>query len=276
MARIVVQKFSEKLGQTVLIENKGGASGMIGTAEAARAEPDGYTLLIVFDSHATNHHLYQNLKYDTFKSFDYVTLMTVAPVLLTTPKSFPPNSVPELIAYAKARPGHVTFGSSGTGTSNHLNAMIFAEMAGIQATHVPYKGGGPMGNALLASEINYVVGTIGSMLPMVRSGRAKALAVGSKQRDPQLPNTPTVDEFLPGYQANSWLGLVAPAGLPKDVLNKVHSAMLQTLADPEVNQKLTSIGFQVVGSTPAAFLEKVRRESDSMGRLIQTRGIKVE
>ncbi len=276
VARIVVQKFSEKLGQTVLIENKGGASGMIGTAEAARAEPDGYTLLIVFDSHATNHHLYQNLKYDTFKSFDYVTLMTVAPVLLTTPKSFPPNSVPELIAYAKARPGHVTFGSSGTGTSNHLNAMIFAEMAGIQATHVPYKGGGPMGNALLASEINYVVGTIGSMLPMVRSGRAKALAVGSKQRDPQLPNTPTVDEFLPGYQANSWLGLVAPAGLPKDVLNKVHSAMLQTLADPEVNQKLTSIGFQVVGSTPAAFLEKVRRESDSMGRLIQTRGIKVE
>ena len=104
----------------------------------------------------------------------------------------------------------------------------------------------------------------------------EALAVGSKQRDPQLPNTPTVDEFLPGYQANSWLGLIAPAGLPKDVLNKVHSAMLQTLADPEVNQKRTSIGFQVVGSTPAAFLEKVRRESDSMGRLIQTRGIKVE
>lgn len=276
VARIVVQKFSEKLGQTVLIENKGGASGMIGTAEAARAEPDGHTLLIVFDSHATNHHLYQNLKYDTFKSFDYVTLMTVAPVLLTTPKSFPPNSVPELIAYAKARPGHVTFGSSGTGTSNHLNAMTFAEMAGIQATHVPYKGGGPMGNALLASEINYVVATMGSMLPMVRSGRVKALAVGSKQRDPQLPNTPTVDEFLPGYEANSWLGLVAPAGLPKDVLNKVHSAMLQTLADPEVNQKLTSIGFQVVGSTPAAFLERVRRESDTMGRLIQTRGIKVE
>lgn len=276
VARIVVQKFSEKLGQNVFIDNKGGASGMIGTAEATRAEPDGYTLLIVFDSHATNHHLYQNLKYDTFKSFDYVTLMTVAPVLLATPKSFAPNTVPELIAYAKARAGQVTFGSSGTGTSNHLNALTFADKAGFQATHVPYKGGGPMTNAVVAGEINYVVGTVGGLLPFVQSGQLKPLAIGSKQRIAQLPDTPTMEEFLPGYEANSWIGLVAPAGLPKDVLNKVHGAMVQTLADPEVNKKLTSIGFQVVGSTPAAFLDKVKRESDAMGKLIQTRGIKVE
>lgn len=276
VARIVVQKFSEKLGQNVFIENKGGASGMIGTAEAARAEPDGYTLLIVFDSHATNQHLYQNLKYDTFKSFDYVTLMTVAPMLLAVPKSFAPNTVPEMIAHAKARPGQVTFGSSGTGTSNHLNALTFADKAGIQATHVPYKGGGPMTNAVVAGEINYVVGTVGGLLPFVRSGQLKPLAIGSKQRIAQLPDTPTVEEFLPGYEANSWIGLVAPAGLPKDVLNKVHTAMAQTLSDPEVNQKLSSIGFQVVGSTPAAFVDKVKREADAMGRLIQTRGIKVE
>lgn len=276
VARIVVQKFSEKLGQTVYIDNKGGASGMIGTAEAARAEPDGYTLLIVFDSHATNHHLYPNLKYDAFKSFDYITLMTVAPVLLTTPKSFPVNTMGELISYAKARPGVVTYGSSGTGTSNHLNALTLADRAGFTATHIPYKGGGPMTNAVVAGEVNYVVGTVGGLLPHVRSGSLKPLAIGSKQRIPQLPDTPTIDEVLPGYEANSWIGLVAPAGLPKEVLTKVHTAMMQTLQDPEVNQKLTAISFQVVGSTPAAFVEKVRRESDLMGKLIQTRGIKVE
>lgn len=276
VARIVVQKFSEKLGQTVFIDNKGGASGIIGTTEAARAEPDGYTLLIVFDSHATNQYLYPNLKYDTFKSFDYITLMTVSPVLLATPKSFAPNTLTELIAYAKAHPGEVTYGSSGTGTSNHLNALTFADHAGIQATHVPYKGGGPMTNAVVAGEINYVVGSVGGMLQHVRSGALKPMAVGSKQRIAQLPETPTVDEFLPGYEANSWIGLVAPAGVPKGILSKVQGAMVQALADPEINQKLTSMSFQVVASSPAAFVEKVRRESDAMGRLIQTRGIKVE
>lgn len=276
VARIVVQKFSEKLGGTVFIDNKGGASGMIGTAEAARAEPDGHTLLIVFDSHATNQYLYKNLKYDTFKSFDYVTLMTVSPVLLTTPKSFAPNSVQELIAFAKAKPGSVTYGSSGTGTSNHLNALTFAERAGITAIHVPYKGGGPMTNAVVSGEVNYVVGTVGGLLPHVRSGALKPLAIGSKRRIPQLPDTPTVDEILPGYEANSWIGLVAPAGLPKDVLAKVQTAMVQALADPDVNQRLTSISFQVVGSTPAAFTDMVKRESEQMGKLIDTRGIKVE
>lgn len=276
VARIVVQKFSEKLGGTVFIDNKGGASGMIGTAEAARAEPDGHTLLIVFDSHATNQHLYKNLKYDTIKSFDYITLMTVAPVLLTTPKSFAPGSVQELVAYAKDKPGALTYGSSGTGTSNHLNALTFADRAGIKATHVPYKGGGPMTNAVVAGEVNFVVGTVGGLLPHVRSGALKPLAVGSKQRIAQLPDTPTVDEILPGYEANSWIGLVAPAGLPKDVLAKIHTAMTQALADPEVKDKLTSISFQVIGSTPAAFLEKVRRDYDDMGKLIDSRGIKVE
>lgn len=133
-----------------------------------------------------------------------------------------------------------------------------------------------MTNAVVAGEVNFVVGTVGGLLPHVRSGALKPLAVGSKQRIAQLPETPTVDEILPGYEANSWIGLVAPAGLPKDVLAKVHTAMTQALADPEVKDKLTSISFQVIGSTPAAFLEKVRRDYDDMGKLIDNRGIKVE
>jgi tripartite-type tricarboxylate transporter receptor subunit TctC len=276
VARFVTPKFAEKLGQTVFIDNRGGASGMIGTTEAARAEPDGYTLLIVFDSHATNHHLYKNLKYDPFKSFDYITLMTTSPVLLATAKSFAPNTVPELIAFGKAHPGEVTYGSSGTGTSNHLNALSFADQAGIVATHVPYRGGGPMTVAVTAGEVNYVVGTVGGMLQQVKTGQLKALGVGSKERIAQLPNTPTISEFLPGYEANSWIGLMAPAGLPKDVLNKIHKAMVEALADPEVHDKLTSNSFEVIGSTPAFFLDKVRHESDTLGKLIQSRGIKVE
>ena len=258
VARIVVQKFSEKLGGTVYIDNKGGASGMIGTAEAARAEPDGHTLLIVFDSHATNQHLYKNLKYDTIKSFDYITLMTVAPVLLTTPKSFAPGSVQELVAYAKDKPGALTYGSSGTGTSNHLNALSFADRAGIKATHVPYKGGGPMTNAVVAGEVNYVVGTVGGLLPHVRSGALKPLAVGSKQRIPQLPDTPTVDEILPGYEANSWIGLVAPAGLPKDVLAKLNDASRKALADKDVQAKYAGVGAYVVADRPEAFAAMIQ------------------
>ena len=276
VARHVVQKFSEKLGQAVLVINRGGASGMIGTAEVARAEPDGYTLLVVFDSHATNHHLYKNLKYDPFKSFDYITLMTTSPVLLTAAKNFAPNTVPELIAHGKARPGEINYGSSGTGTSNHLNALSFADRAGIVATHVPYKGGGPMTTAIVAGEINYVVATVGGVLQHVRAGQLKPLAVASKQRIAQLPNTPTIDEYLPGYEANSWIGLMAPAGMRKDVLDKVHAAMTQALADPEVNGKLTSQGFQVIGSAPGVFLEKVKQESETLGKLIRDRNIAVE
>jgi len=276
VARIVVQKFAEKLGQTVYIENRGGASGMIGTAEAARSAPDGYTLLIVFDSHATNQHLYKDIPYDTFKSFDAITLMTTSPMLLTTAKNFAPRTVPDMIAHGKAQPERVTYGSSGTGTSNHLHALAFADQAGFAATHVPYKGGGPMTLAVMSGEVNYVVATVAGVLEQVRTGQLNAVAIGSKTRIPQLPDTPTVDQYLPGYEANSWIGLMGPAGMDKQVLKKVHDAMTQALADPEVNKKLSSGGFQVVGSTPEAFLDKVKQESDKMGALIAKRHIKVE
>jgi tripartite-type tricarboxylate transporter receptor subunit TctC len=276
VARAIVQKFSEKLGGNVFVENKGGASGMIGSAEAARADPDGYTLLIVFDSHSTNPHLYKGIRYDTFKAFDYITLLTTSPVLLATSKSFPPNSLAELIDYGKQNPGKVTYGSSGTGTSNHLNALAFADLAGFEALHVPYKGGGPMTVAIVAGEINYIVGTVGGVLPHVRSGALKPLGIGSKQRIPQLPDTPAINEVLPGYEAESWIGLVAPAGLPKAIFDKVHTAMVQTLADPEVKESLTSKGFNVIGSTPQVFYDKVKTEHDRLGKLIESRGIKVE
>jgi tripartite-type tricarboxylate transporter receptor subunit TctC len=276
IARIVVQKFSEQLGQSVIIENKGGASGSIGSAEVAKSKPDGYTLLMVFDSHAVNHHLYK-LPYDTFKSFDYLSEMVSAPMLLATAKSFPPNSVPEMIAYAKTRPDGLNYGSAGTGSSNHLNGLAFAERAGIKALHIPYKGGGPMLTATMAGEVDFVITTMPVILAQVREGgKLKALAVSSKKRVSQLPDTPTIAEALPGYEASSWIGLMAPAGLPKDVSAKVQNAMKKALNTPELKNRLTSEGFQIIAGTPEAFVAKVRTESDSLGKLIEKRNIKVE
>lgn len=276
IARIVVPKFAEQIGQTVIIENKGGASGSIGTAEVAKSSPDGYTLLMVFDSHAVNHHLYK-LPYDTFKSFDYLSQLVSAPMLLATSKTFRPNSVAEMIAYAKSRPDGITYGSSGTGGSNHLDALAFADSAGIKAMHVPYKGGGPMITAVMAGEVDYVVTTMPVVLSQVKeSGKLKALAVTSKARVPQLPETPAVAETLPGYEASSWIGMMAPAGLPKDVSLKIQAAMKKALDTPEVKNRLISEGFQIIGSPPEAFLETMRAESDAMGKLIQQRNIKVE
>ncbi|MBU3565216.1 tripartite tricarboxylate transporter substrate binding protein [Polynucleobacter sp. MWH-HuK1] len=276
VARIIGQKFSEQMGQSVVLENKGGASGSIGAAEVAKAKPDGYTLLMVFDSQAVNQYLYK-LPYDTFTSFDYITEMVSAPMLLATAKSAPFNTTPELIAYAKSRPNGVTYGSSGTGGSNHLNALGVADKAGINALHVPYKGGGPMLTAAMAGEVDYVVTTMPVIMSQIKDGgKLKALAVSSKTRVSQFPNLPTIGESLPGYEASSWIGLVGPAGLPKDVQNKVFTAMKNTLESPEIKSRLTADGFQVIASTPAAFLSKVRSESETIGKLIISKQIKVE
>jgi len=276
VARIVGQKFSEQMGQPVVLENKGGASGSIGAAEVAKAKPDGYTLLMVFDSQAVNQYLYK-LPFDTFTSFDYITEMVSAPMLLATAKGAPFNTAPELIAYAKSRPNGVTYGSSGTGGSNHLNALSFAEKSGINALHIPYKGGGPMLTATMSGEVDYVVTTMPIIMTQVKDGgKLKALAVSSKTRVPQFPNLPTIAETLPGYEASSWIGLVAPAGLPKDVQTKVLNAMRSTLESPEIKNRLTTDGFQVIASSPAAFLAKVKAESDSLGKLIMSKQIKVE
>ena len=276
VARIVGQKFSEQMGQPVVLENKGGASGSIGAAEVAKAKPDGYTLLMVFDSQAVNQYLYK-LPYDTFSSFDYLTEMVSAPMLLATAKSAPFNTTAELITYAKTRPNGVTYGSSGTGGSNHLNGLSFAEKAGINALHIPYKGGGPMLTATMAGEVDYVITTMPIIMTQVKEGgKLKALAVSSKTRVPQFPNLPTIAEVLPGYEAGSWIGLVGPAGMPKEVQTKVFNAMKSTLESPVIKNRLTSDGFQVIASTPAVFLSKVRAESDMLGKLIIVKQIKVE
>lgn len=275
VTRILQPRLAEYFGQPVIIENKGGAGGTLGAAEVAKAAPDGHTLLVVFDTHAVNHHLYK-LPYDTFKSLDHLMLIVTSPMLVIGAPNFPPSTIPEVVAYAKAHPGAVSYGSVGTGSSNHLNALILASRAGIEMTHVPYKGGAPMLQDTLAGVISFTYLSAPLGMPHVKAGKVKGLAVGSQKRMAQLPDVPTLAETFPGMEAISWVGLLAPAGMPKDVSARIHREFARTLADPEINKRLRDNGFDVVGSSPDEFLHFVQLESDKLGKVIRENKIRVE
>jgi len=268
IARAIQAKLQDNLGQQVIIENRSGAGGSIGAAEAARAPADGYTLLMVFDTHATNHHLFKAAP-DPFKAFEHISLMVTSPSALVGVTSFAPNNLREVVAYAKANPGKVTYSTPGSGSSNHLAALLLEQHGGIKMTQVSYGGGGPMTQALLSQQVNISFFSMPPMVPHIKAGKLKGIAVGSRQRMPQLPDVPTLSETFPGFEVTSWFGVLAPTATPKDVLGRVHRDFVRALQTPEIRDKLTDMGFQVVGSTPEEFLRWVRTESDKLGKLIR-------
>jgi len=274
VARSITPALGELLGQTIVTEYRGGAGGSIGTAEAARAAPDGYTLLIVWDTHAVNHHLYK-VQYDFFKSFDPISQLVQAPGILVSNLGFPASNVQELIDYAKANPWKVSYGIAGTGSSGHLAAVRFSQITGVQLTAVNYKGGGPLANDILGGHVNLTFGTLGLWEPHVRSGKLKGLAVLGKARVAQLPDLPAATETVPGFESRTWFGLLAPAGVPKEVLVRVNRDLLRALADAQVKERLVSRGFEIVGSAPEAFTAFLRQESEASGRLVQAANIRV-
>lgn len=276
VARSVAPLLSESLGQPVVIENKSGAGGTIGEAEVARAAPDGYTLALVFDNHGVNHHLYKRLPYDPFKAFDAVSLMVQSPHLLAAPASFPASNLKELIDYAKANNGKVVYGSTGTGSSNHLAPVLLARRGGFEAVHVPYKGGGPLLNDLLGGQVGFAFGSLPFLAPQVKSGKLKAIAVAGRARSPQFPDVPTVAETFPGFEAQSWIGLLAPAGTPRAVIDRLSAELARLLKRPEMNERLVGQGFIVVGSSPEQFDAYIRAESDKWGKLIREMNITLE
>ncbi|MGE0350072.1 tripartite tricarboxylate transporter substrate binding protein [Hydrogenophaga sp.] len=275
VARTLSQKLSEHLGQSVVILNRGGASGTIGTYEAARAAPDGYTLLLVFDSHAVNASLY-DVKYDTFTSFDYVSLIGTMPMALVTSKKSGLASPQALLAAARAEPDRINYGSSGVGGSNHLQPVALARQAGVRLTHVPYRGGGPMITALLGGEVDMVISSLPTVIQYARTGQANVVAIGTKERVPQLPDLPTLDSVVPGYVAQSWVGMMVPRGVPAPVFEHIQTALRKTLADPTVKTKMENDGFQIVNSSPVEFEERVRNESKRWAGIIKAENIKVE
>jgi len=276
IARVVGPSFSAGLGRPLLVENRTGAGGSIGQAEAAKAPADGHTVLLVFDTHAVNHLLYKNLGYDPFKSFEHVSLIVTSPQVLVGATNFAPSTVAELVSHAKASPGRVTYATVGAGSSNHLNALLFANRTGIEMTHVPYKGGAPMMIDMVGGQVNVMFVSAPQAIPQAKAGRIKALAIGSSRRIPQLPDTPTVAESLPGFAAQSWVGMLAPAGTPRDIVARLHAELTKALAYPEVRGKLAAQGFDVVGSAPAEFLAFARAESDKWAKVIRDYQVRVE
>ncbi len=275
VARMVQPKFQEFLGTQLVIENKGGAGGSIGANEAARAAPDGYTFLMVFDTHATNHHIYKDAL-DPFKNLDHLMLMVTSPSTLVAVPNFAPNNLKELIARAKPEPGRVTYASVGSASSNHLGILQLEQAAGIRMTHIPYKGGGPLIQALLGQQVDISFVSTPLILPHLKSGKVKGIATGGRKRLSQMPEIPTLSETFPGMEMVSWFGLLAPVGVPKEITARVRRDMARAMEVPEIRQRLTDAGFDIVASSPEEFLKFVQNESDKLGKLIRDNGIKVE
>jgi tripartite-type tricarboxylate transporter receptor subunit TctC len=256
VGRIIADQLGRMLGQTFVIENKGGAGGTVGTIELARAPRDGYTVgMITVGSHGIHPTLYANLQFDPYKDFTPISMFASLPNLLALHPSVPAGNVAELVALAKREPGKLTFASSGAGTSLHLSGEMFKQMAGVDILHVPYKGGGPALNDLVSGQVSMIFGNAPSTLPLVRDGKLRGIAVTSPQRSPSMPDIPTIAETIPGYAATSWYGLAGPAGMPQPVVERLEAALREILARPDVLRRYGELGTDVP-PLGRAYLEK--------------------
>ncbi|WP_395710819.1 Bug family tripartite tricarboxylate transporter substrate binding protein [Reyranella sp.] len=277
VARILSQRLSEDLGQSVVVENRAGAGGNIGFEAVAKAKPDGYTLGMASSTLAVNVSLYRSIGYDPLKDFAPISLVAMQPNVLMVNPSLPVKSVTELIAYAKANPGKLNFGSSGIGASQHLAAEMFKSRTGIEMIHVPYKGGGPAMADLVAGRIQLMFETIPNSLPYIQSGQLRALAVTVEERSGQLPDVPTVAEAgLAGFVSRGWLGVMAPAGTPQSIIDKMNAAVHKAVADPAITKRLVDLGLRIKLSTPAEFSAFIAREVADFRTLIADAKIPVE
>jgi tripartite-type tricarboxylate transporter receptor subunit TctC len=277
MTRTVGQKLSEALGQPIVYENRPGANSVIGADVIAKAAPDGYTFGTVIAAHAVNATLNTKLPYDVLKDFTYVSLLSVAPLMMVAHPSTPANNIKELIELAKKKPGELNFASSGVGAAAHLTMEMFKSRAGVNLVHVPYKGTAPALTDILGARINVMFDTVGAFTSHVNAGTLKAIAVTAKERMPGAPNVPTVHESgLPGFVAGTWAGLIAPAGVPKDIVNRVAGEVQKILRDPAMKEQLAKLGYEAIGNTPEEFSAFMRDEVALWAKVIKDAGIKAE
>ena len=276
VARILANRLSEVWGQQMVIENKGGAGSNLGAEAVARADPDGYTVLIGALPMAVNRFLYKSLGYDPLIDFAPVTMICHFPNLLVVPNSSPAKSVQELIAHGKANSGKFTFASSGIGTSPHLSGELFKRMAGFEMAHVPYRGVAPALNDVIPGRVDMMFNTAAGVLQQVRSGQLRGLAVSSAQRFPTAMEFPPVADTLPGFDVTSWYAFFVPAKTPADVIQKIHTDTVTILAEPAIKTRLVQVGVEVVASTPGELDARLRAETDQWGPIIKAAGIKVE
>ena len=276
-ARIIGAKLSESLAQSVVIENKPGANGIIALDYVAKSAPDGYTILMAnLGPNAINPVVYSKLPYDAIKDFAPITLTTIVPQIMVVTPSLPVKSAQDLIAYSKANPGKVTFASAGNGASNHLSGEMFNAMAGIKMVHVPYKGDTPSMVDVMSGTVNVALPTAVAVMPHIKSGRLRGIAVTSARRLPSLPDMPTVAEALPGFEAVSWGGVMAPAGTPPEIIARLNAEINRILKMPDVAEKLQALGAEIVGSTADEFAAYVKSEIDKWGKVARDNNIKLD
>ena len=274
LARIVGQGLTTELGQSVVVDNKPGAGGNIGGSLAAKAAADGYTLFMgTVGTHAINQSLYKKMPFDPVKDFAPLSRVATVPNLLVAHPSQPFKTVKEMIAYAKANPGKITFGSPGSGASPHVSGELFKSMTGTDLLHIPYKGSAPAMTDLLGGQTSVMFDNMPSAIQHVRSGKLRPIAVTTAKRSPELPDVPTIAEAgVPGYEATSWFGMFAPAGTPKPVLDKLHAALIKVLNQADVKKKIAEQGGDVVAEIPDQFAAFIQAESVKWGKVVKESG----
>ena len=278
LARIVGQGLSTELGQSVVVDNKPGAGGNIGGSLAAKAAADGYTLFMgTVGTHAINQSLYKKMPFDPVKDFAPLSRVATVPNLLVAHPSQPFKTVKEMIAYAKANPGKITYGSPGSGASPHVSGELFKSMTGTDLLHFPFRGSAPAMTDLLGGQTSVMFDNMPSAIQHVRSGKLRPIAVTTAKRSPELPDVPTIAEAgVPGYEATSWFGMFAPAGTPKPVLDKLHAALVKVLKQPDVQKKIAEQGGDVVAETPEQFAAFIKAESAKWSKVVKESGASLD
>jgi tripartite-type tricarboxylate transporter receptor subunit TctC len=276
VARLVAKQLSEKLGQQVIVDNRGGAGGVLGTEAAATAAPDGYTLLIISIAHAVNPALYK-LSYDPIKSFTPISILATGPNVLAVNPSLPVKTVAELVALAKQKPGEFDYASAGVGSFQHLGGELFKLTAGVNLQHIPYKGGGPAMADVVAGHVKIMFSSLVQTTPFIKSGQLRALGTGGSKRNPVLPDVPTIAEAgVPGYEANNWWGIMAPAGTPKEIVDRLYRDIQATLKSPELTAAFDREGAAVVTMSSEEFSKYIENEIVKWGRVVKEGNIKAQ
>ena len=276
LARPMLPDLQKVLVQTIVLDYKGGAGGTIATIALARAKPDGQTIILILTAHAINDALYPKLPYDTRKDFAPVSLVATLPLLVAAPLSSPFNTIPELIAYAKANPDKLSYASAGNGNTSHLAVELFKTQTGTKMVHIPYKGSGPAVIAMLGNEVSFMFDSISTSFQQVKAGKLKAIAVSSLTRAEILPNTPTIAETLPGFDVTVWYGILAPAGTPVAIVDKLSQAFAAVASDKKIKAQLAESGYATLGSTPAAFSKHIDAELTKWSKAVKDSGATIQ
>jgi len=278
VARAIAQQLGPDLGQPVVIDNRPGAGGSVGAELAAKSPPDGYTLFLAgVGSHAVNPNLHARLAYDPVRDFTPITLVATAPSVLVVNPAVPARTIAEFTAYARANPGKLNYASNGNGSAAQLAAAMYESMANVRMVHVPYKGIAPALTDLLSGEVQLMFGTVVALVPHIQAGKLRALAVTSRKRSALLPEVPSLAESgLPDYEAGSWYGVMAPAGTPREIVERLHGAIARALKQPDVAKRLAAEGAIVIGSTPAEFGAHIKAELARVGNVVRGAGIRIE